>query len=183
MSHDTCQCTDNWAEVEAAARQSLGEEVCGCIDEILQTPNPQSQLITVLHKVQAVYGFLSQEHMRSVAQLLQVPAAKVTGVASFYHFFRLKPGGKFQISVCLGTACYVKGAERVGSKLQEELGIQYGETTSDMLFSLEATRCVGSCGLAPVIMVNEKVHAMMTPDKVPGLIEQYVNEAKAVAAN
>ena len=98
----------------------------------------ESQLIAVLHKVQAQFGYLGDAHFDAVAQLLQVPAAKVAGVASFYHFFRLKPRGKFMINVCLGTACYVKGADRVAQKVIEELGITWGETSKDGVFTLEA---------------------------------------------
>jgi NADH:ubiquinone oxidoreductase subunit E len=107
-----------------------------------------------------------------------VPAAKVAGVASFYHFFRLKPRGKFMINVCLGTACYVKGAERVAQKLMEELGIHWGETSKDGVFTLEASRCLGTCGLAPVVMVNNEVHGEVTADQVPMILEKYIKKAK-----
>ena len=106
-------------------------------------------------------------------QLLQVPTAKVVGVATFYHFFRLRPQGKFIIRVCLGTACYVKGADRLAQKLKEELGIDFGETTKDGVFSLEASRCLGTCGLAPVMMVGEDVHPQVTPDQVPSILDKY----------
>ena len=115
-----------------------------------------SQLIAVLHKVQAEFGYLAEAHLDAVAQLLQVPAAKVAGVASFYHYFRLSPRGKFIINVCLGTACYVKGADRVAQKLMDELGIAFGETSTDGIFTLEAARCLGTCGLAPVLMSATK---------------------------
>ena len=112
--------------------------------------------------------------MDAVAQLMQVPTAKVYGVATFYHFFRLKPRGRFVINVCLGTACYVKGADRVVEKIKEELGIDFGETTTDGLFSLEASRCLGTCGLAPVMMIGDEVYGQVTPDKVPALLERYI---------
>jgi NADH:ubiquinone oxidoreductase subunit E len=113
-----------------------------------------------------------------VAQLLQVPAAKVAGVASFYHFFRLKPRGKFMINVCLGTACYVKGADRVAQKISEELGITWGETSKDGIFTLEGSRCLGTCGLAPVVMIDNIVHGEVTADQVPALLEKYLKKAK-----
>jgi len=105
---------------------------------------------------------------------MQIPAAKVTGVATFYHFFRLQPRGKYMINVCMGTACYVKGADRVLEKLKEELGIDIGETTKDRLFTLEATRCLGTCGLAPVITIDGQVYGEVTPDQIPGLLEKTI---------
>jgi len=171
--------TDNWPEVQAAARAVLGEDIATMIDEFRRGPEPQSRLISVLHKVQERFGYLGGEHLDAVAQLLHVPAAKVSGVASFYHFFRLKPRGKFMINVCLGTACYVKGADRVAAKFIEELGIQWGETTADGLFTLEGSRCLGTCGLAPVVMVGEDVHGNVTPDKVPLIIDHYLKKSHA----
>ena len=173
--------TDNREEVMAGARAALPSEVIAFIEECLQKPHPHSFLISVLHKVQGAYGYLPPEQLDAVSQLMQIPAAKVTGVATFYHYFRLTPRGRFVIHVCLGTACYVKGAERVTSKIKEELGIDFGETTSDGLFSLEAARCLGTCALAPVIMVGDKIHGDMTADKIPALIEEYAKQARAEA--
>ena len=170
--------TDNRSEVEAAARESLGPEIVEFIAACRRGAQPASQLIAVLHKVQARYGYLSPGHLDAVAQLLQVPAAKVAGVASFYHFFRLKPRGKFKINVCLGTACYVKGADRVAQKIMDELGITWGETSNDGVFTLEAARCLGTCGLAPVVTVEEDVHGNVTPDQVPALLEKYLKLAR-----
>jgi NADH:ubiquinone oxidoreductase subunit E len=102
----------------------------------------------------------------------------VAGVASFYHFFRLKPRGKYVINVCLGTACYVKGGDRVAQKFMEELGIQWGETSSDGIFTLDAARCLGTCGLAPVVMIDEQIHGNVTPDHVPVILDQYLKEAR-----
>lgn len=132
----------------------------------------------MLHRVQQRYGYLSEEHMNEVAQRLQVPASTVSGVATFYHFFRLKPRGKFAISVCLGTACFVKGADKVLDAFKTELGIEMGETTSDGLFSLENTRCLGVCALAPVVTINDKVYSKVTSGQVPELIRQVKAEAK-----
>jgi NADH:ubiquinone oxidoreductase subunit E len=170
--------TDNWEQVEAAARSALGPAICEFIDQCRAQSQPESQLIAVLHRVQAQYGYLSPGHLDAVAQLLQVPSAKVAGVASFYHFFRLEPRGKFIISVCLGTACYVKGADRIAQKLMDELGITWGETSKDGVFTLEAARCLGTCGIAPVIMVGEQIHGQVTPDQVPAIVEKYLKKAK-----
>jgi NADH:ubiquinone oxidoreductase subunit E len=179
MTTCTCNSTDNWEQVQAAARLVLGEAVVAAIEKYRGQPHSESQLIAVLHKVQAQFGYLAESHLDAVAQLLQVPAAKVAGVASFYHFFRLKPRGKFMINVCLGTACYVKGAERVAQKIIEELGITWGETSKDGVFTLEGSRCLGTCGLAPVVMIGEQIHGDVTPDQVPALLEKYFKKAKA----
>ena len=149
--------TDNWEQVQATARQVLGEEVVAFIGLCRDEPNPESQLIAVLHKVQAQYGYLAAAHLDAVAQLMQIPAAKVSGVASFYHYYRLQPRGRFLINVCMGTACYVKGADRVAQKLMDELGIRFGETSTDGVFTLESSRCIGTCGLAPVMMVPGRI--------------------------
>ncbi len=163
--------TDNWQAVAAAAREALPADVVTLIDEVRDKDHSESYLIPVLHRLQEIEGYLGADQLSAVAQLLQVPAAEVTGVATFYHFFRLEQKGRFSISVCMGTACYVRGADRVFQRLRQELGIDVGETTRDGLFSLEASRCLGTCGLAPVVMVNDDVHANVTPDDVPKLLD------------
>ena len=170
--------TDNWPEVVAASRAVLTPEIVARIDEARAGEHSESQLIAVLHKVQSQFGYLAETHLDAVAQLMQVPAAKVAGVAGFYHFFRLKPRGKFMINVCLGTACYVKGAERVAQKIIDELGITWGETTKDGVFTLDGSRCLGTCGLAPVVMVDNVIHGEVTPEQVPALLEKYLKKAK-----
>ncbi len=179
MSHSTCECsTDNWEYVQNMSREVLGEPICKFIDACRSEPQPESQLIAILHRVQAKYGWLNAAHLDAVAQLLQVPAATVSGVASFYHFFRLQPRGKFIINVCLGTACYVKGADRVAQRVISELGITWGETSKDGLFSLEAARCVGCCGLAPVVVIDGEVHGEVNADQVPVILGKYLKRAK-----
>jgi NADH:ubiquinone oxidoreductase subunit E len=170
--------TDNREEVRATAKAALTPEIVAFIEECVNDEHVQSHLIRVLHKVQSHYGYLGRDQMDAVAQLLQVPSSRVTGVATFYHFFRLEPRGKYMLSVCLGTACYVKGAERIADKLQEELGIHFGETTKDKLFSLEATRCLGTCGLAPVVMIEDKVYGGLEPDQIPALVGKYAKMAQ-----
>ena len=108
--------------------------------------------------------------MDQVAQHMQIPTATISGVATFYHFFRLQPRGKFSISICLGTACFVKGADKVLDAFRTELGIEMGETTPDGLFSLESSRCLGVCALAPVVTINDKVYSKVTAKQVPELI-------------
>lgn len=171
--------TENWDQVQKQSRETLGEDIAAFIDECRNDSHPRGLLIAVLHKVQGKFGYLNGEHLDAVAQLLRVPAAEVSGVASFYHYFRLKPRGRFMIHVCMGTACFVKGADLVAAKIKEELGIGFGETSSDLMFSLEGTRCLGTCGLAPVLMIDDDIHAEVTPDKVPIILEQYIRKARA----
>jgi NADH:ubiquinone oxidoreductase subunit E len=158
--------------IDTEIQQTLSQEINDFIDECLFRENPESYLIAVLHKVQEEYGYLSESHMYEVAHKLQVPTSTVSGVATFYHFFRLKPRGKYAISVCLGTACFVKGANLVLDSFRTELGIDIGETTSDGLFSIEGTRCIGVCALAPVVTINEEVFSKLKPTDVPELLNK-----------
>jgi NADH:ubiquinone oxidoreductase subunit E len=159
-------------------QNTLPEFLLNFIDECLKDPMPSSQLIAVLHKAQNHFGYLSKEVMDAIAYKMKIPAAKVSGVASFYHYFNLKQPGKYIISVCMGTACYVKGAEEVVNRFRNELGIEVGETTKDGLFTLEIARCLGTCALAPVVKIADTIHSQVTPDKVPAIIENYFNLAK-----
>lgn len=151
----------------------LPEPVVAYIQGCLKRKNPNSHLISVLHKVQDHFGFLAREHMDAVSVLMQIPSAKVTGVASFYHFFNFTPRGKHRVSLCMGTACFVKGAGKVLDKLQDLLGIKVGETSADGLFSIDVARCVGACALAPVMIVDEKVYAGVKPDQLVKILGEY----------
>ncbi len=133
----------------------------------------KNMLMTVMQEAQEIYGYLPYDVQCRIAEGLDVPVEKVYGVATFYAQFALSPKGKYNISVCLGTACYVKGSQQVLDKLVEVLGIEPGECTADTRFSLEACRCVGACGLAPVMMVNEDVYGRLTPDMIKGIVEKY----------
>jgi NADH:ubiquinone oxidoreductase subunit E len=170
--------TENWPEIQAASQHILGEEIVAHIDRCLSQSHPESQLILILHRVQDKFGYLAEAHLDAIAQLMQIPAAKVAGVASFYHYYRLQPRGQFLIRICLGTACYVKGADRVAQKLMDELGIHIGETSTDGVFTLDGSRCLGTCGLAPVLMVNDEVHAQVTPDQIPVLLDKYLQQVR-----
>lgn len=165
--------TDNWKQIEQQSENALTPDIVEFIRECRQCEHPESQLIAVLHSVQHEFGYLGPEQLDAVAQLMQIPAATVSGVASFYHFFRLHPSGRHTISLCLGTACYVRGAERLAERLKDELGIDFGETTTDGVFTLEGTRCLGSCGLAPVLTIGEEVYGHVTPDQIPSILEPY----------
>jgi len=168
--------TDNRQQVQADSQAALTPEIVTLIEQCRKEPHSESQLIKVLHKVQEVFGYLSPKTLDAVAQLLQVPSSTVSGVATFYHFFRTVPKGKHTINVCLGTACYVKGGQAIADKFREELGIEFGETSGDGMFSLNAARCLGTCGLAPVVMIDEEVHGQVTPEQVPALQDKYRNQ-------
>ena len=135
--------------------------------------NEPGELINVLHKCQGEFGYLPAEVQEVVSENLNVALAKVYGVVTFYSFFTMKPKGKFPISICTGTACYVRGAENVMEEFQKELGIKVGETTADGKFSLSSLRCVGACGLAPVVLVGDKTYGRVAPDGVKEILAAY----------
>lgn len=137
--------------------------------------NPESYLIATLHKAQDLYGYLDKKVMTVIAEELQIPTAHIWGVATFYHYFKLIPQGKHTISVCMGTACYVKGASEVLQTLKDILKINIGETSSDGMFTLQEARCLGACGLAPVIMIDDKIYGNLTSKKTREVIENIRN--------
>lgn len=137
-------------------------------------PEKKGALIAVLHKAQSIFGYLPKEVQIFVAEQLNIPTAQVYGVVSFYSFFTMVPKGKYPISVCLGTACYVRGADKVLEAFKNELGIDVGQTTSDGLFSLDALRCVGACGLAPVALIGDKVYGRIgSAEEVKKILSEY----------
>lgn len=133
----------------------------------------EGAVMRILQDAQEVYGYLPIEVQKAISIKTGVPLAEIYGVATFYSQFSLNPKGKVAISVCLGTACYVKGAGKVIDKISEVLGIQPGETSADGKFSLDATRCLGACGLAPVITVNEEVYGKLKPEDVKDVLAKY----------
>jgi NADH-quinone oxidoreductase subunit E/NADP-reducing hydrogenase subunit HndA len=135
--------------------------------------NDPQELINVLHGCQEHFGYLPAEVQEVISEHLNVPVAKVYGVVTFYSFFTMTPKGKNPISICMGTACYVRGAEKVLEEFKKELGIQVGETTKDNNFSLSSLRCVGACGLAPVVLVGDKTYGRVAPDDVKGILKEY----------
>lgn len=134
--------------------------------------NDPGELINILHTVQGKLGYLPKEVQELIAMELGIPAAKVYGVVTFYSFFSLRPKGKYIIGCCLGTACYVKGAQKVIDKFSEILGIKPGESTEDGLFTIDALRCIGACGIAPAVSINGKVYPKVQVSAVPGIIEE-----------
>jgi NADP-reducing hydrogenase subunit HndA len=151
---------------------------CGGVDEkeqklqeiIAKYKNVRGALIPVLHEAQEVYGYLPMYVQKKVSEGLNIPLAEIYGVVTFYTQFTLQPKGKYKIQLCLGTACYVKGSSLVLDKLKEKLGINVGDCTEDGKFSLDACRCIGACGLAPVMMINDEVYGRLSPDDVEGIL-------------
>jgi NADH-quinone oxidoreductase subunit E len=130
-------------------------------------------MIMILHKVQQTYGYIPREVALKVSRLTDIPLAKIYGVVTFYHFFKLKKPGKHMISVCMGTACYLKGGEDLIQTIEDTLGLPVNGTTDDDEFSLEAVRCVGCCGLAPVLTVDGEVFGKVEKDKIPEIISKF----------
>jgi len=135
--------------------------------------NDKGELINVLHKAQGIFGYLPAEVQEIIAEELKMPLAKVFGVVTFYSYFTMLPKGEHPISVCTGTACYVRGAEKVLDEFKRILKIEVGETTPDGKFSISCLRCVGACGLAPVVMVGDKTYGRVSPDGVKDIIKEY----------
>ena len=133
----------------------------------------KGSLISVLHKAQGIFGYLPREVQEFVADQLNESLANVYGVVSFYSYFTMVPKGEHPVAVCMGTACYVRGADKVLNEFQKQLGIKSGETSVDGKFSIDALRCVGACGIAPVVLVGEKIYKKVEPNEVKGIIEEY----------
>jgi NADP-reducing hydrogenase subunit HndA len=152
----------------------LRQEDVNKIKEICSSFNNDPQeLINVLHRCQEHFGYLPAEVQEVISDEMVVPVAKIYGVVTFYSFFTMTPRGKHPISICMGTACYVRGAEKVLDEFKKELGLQVGQTTPDGRFSLSSLRCVGACGLAPVVMVGDKTYGRVAPDDVRNIIKEY----------
>ena len=160
----SCQCQNSNAKDERYIH----------LDEIIaENKGKPGALIPVLHKAQQIFGYLPEEVQIYVAKNLDVPVSEVSGVVTFYSFFSTEPKGKYTIGVCMGTACYVKGADAVVDKIKEELDVEEGGTTNDGKFTLDITRCIGACGLAPVMTINEDIYGRLDPEKVPEILAKY----------
>lgn len=136
----------------------------------------KDNLIQILNEVQDYYGYVPEKAQVAISEYLDMPMAEIYGVVTFYSRFTLKPKGKYHIAVCLGTACFVKGSEKLLDTAKEALKIKEGETTEDGKFSLEATRCIGACGLAPVFTVNDEVYGKATPELMKKVIKEYMDK-------
>ena len=154
--------------------------VCPCENDVFQEldnfidtqEHKADTLLVVLHKAQVLFGFIPQKVQQHIARRLNIPVAKVYGVVTFYSYFQMEPKGKFGISVCTGTACFVRGAQEVLKEFEKVLGIDHGKTTEDQMFSLHSLRCVGACGLAPVVMVNDRVYGRVAVKDVKRIVEE-----------
>lgn len=161
---------------EANARE---QDLLDRLDLMLATTSKaEGGLIPALQTAQELFGYVPKFAIDRIGKRMRISMAEIYGVVTFYHFFSLAPRGIYTVRVCLGTACYVLGAQSVLDAFQEHLGIEVGETTEDRIFSLEAGRCFGACGLAPVIMVNDTVHQRVRPEEVPTILAAYRQQAE-----
>ena len=151
------------------------EQEAKLLEVIAQHKNDAGATIPVLHKAQEIYGYLPIEVQQMISDGLGVPLAEIYGIVTFYTQFSLNPKGKYVIGICLGTACYVKGSGDLLEKTRQILGIDVGECTPDGKFSIEATRCIGACGLAPVLTVNDEVYGRLTVDDVDDILAKYAD--------
>ena len=154
------------AHLQAAAEKQI-------IEIISRYQNEKTPLMMILSDIQKEFGYIPLEVQELVSEKIGVPVAEIYGVVTFYSFFSLNPKGKYVIGVCLGTACYVKGSQQVIDKFSEILDIKAGETSKDGLFTLDALRCIGACGIAPAITINGKVYPKVAVNQVPGIVEEY----------
>ena len=152
------------------------DELLAHITELAEKSSEGDSLIQILHMAQGIYGYLPLEVQKIIAERTGIPLAEVSGVVSFYSFFSTQPRGKHTIRVCLGTACYVRGGKQILQQLQRILQIQPGQTTVDRLFTLEVARCIGACGLAPAISVDDMVYKQFKPDKLEQILDLYRRE-------
>lgn len=159
---------------KCGCRELSEEEKYSLVNDVIEEyEKKESNLIQILHMSQAIFGFLPHEVQSFIAEKMDLPISKVSGVVTFYSFFSTKPKGEYTIRVCLGTACYVRGGKKILEKLKEHLGIDVGETTKDLKFTLEVMRCLGACGLAPVISINGKVYKRVNANKVQDILNKY----------
>lgn len=153
--------------------QGTAEQEAQFAEMLARYKGTKSPLIPVMEEAQTIFGYLPEKILEAISEELGITLAKIYGVATFYSFFSLYPKGQYQISVCLGTACYVKGSGDLYDKLQEKLGIKGGMCTDDGKFSLDNCRCVGACGLAPVILINDDVYGRVTADQLDAILAKY----------
>ena len=162
------------SEIKAPAFNDTAEQSAKLQEVIAKYKGTEGALIPTLHEAQAIYGYLPYEVQKKISEGLDIPMAEIYGVVTFYTQFSIYPKGKFNVAVCLGTACYVKGSGDIIDKFKQRLGIEVGQCTDDGKFSLEATRCIGACGLAPVLTVNDDVYGKITADDVDDILSKYM---------
>ena len=162
----TCKC----------AKETDKEKLARISEIIEEYKDKEGSLIQILHLAQGIYGHLPIEVQKHISINTDIPLSKISGVVTFYSFFSITPRGEYTIRVCLGTACYVRGGKKILEKFKELLKIDVGETTEDRMFTLEVMRCLGACGLAPAITINDKVYKMVNPDKIDSILAEYYND-------
>lgn len=160
---------------EAAVEKAKMDPIdLSALDQIVKPYlSKKEMVIPVLQKVQEHYGYLPRPAMEGVSRLMRIPLSRLYGVATFYAQFKIKPRGRNIIRVCKGTACHIQGSPKIAERIEDILGVQSGETTDDLRFTLEEVACIGACALAPVIMVNDNPHGRLTPDKVKAVLDSY----------
>ncbi|RJE46791.1 MULTISPECIES: NADH-quinone oxidoreductase subunit NuoE [unclassified Dehalobacter] len=162
-----CQC---------CCSEETDQQKLDMIAEVIEKyKNREGSLIQVLHMAQNIYGYLPLEIQRFIAESMNMPLSEVSGVVTFYSFFSTQPRGKHIIRVCLGTACYVRGGKKIIDRLEQILDIEIGGTTKDRLFTFEVARCIGACGLAPAMMIDDVVYKQVNPDKLDSILNKYRN--------
>lgn len=150
------------------------EEMFKELDEFIESVNcDEKEMIAILHRAQEIFGYLPMVVQSHIAKKVNVNVSKVYGVVSFYSFFSMVPKGEFVISICLGTACFVRGSDKILERVEEILGIKNGETTPDNKFTITTLRCVGACGLAPVMQINDQTYGNITPEDVDAILAKY----------
>ena len=160
------------AGAQAAGDFTFPQELLTFIEEWKDKPG---SLITILHKTQETFGYISRPAAERISRLTGISLARIYGVITFYHFFKTTMPGKYKISVCLGTACYLKGSQDLLDEIRSLLGIKPDEVTKDGLFSVDAVRCIGCCGLAPALTIGNETYGKLTKDMIPGILAQYKN--------
>lgn len=163
MENENCQCIEN----------QIKEDMVQILEKYT---TDRDNLIQILNETQEKFGYIPKTSQLEISKYLNIPMAEVYGVITFYSRFTLEPKGKYAISVCLGTACFVKGSEQILNRLKDRLKIDVGQTTADGKFSIDATRCVGACGLAPVFTVNDEVYGNATPELLDKIIDEYMSK-------
>lgn len=174
---------ENMGCVCGHGKESMEEYLAPLRSILNNYPKEERYLIPILQEAQEEYGYLPKDVLREIANYLELSVTQVYGVVTFYTQFHLQPRGKNVIKVCTGTACHVRGGAEVLQALEKELGITSGGTTEDLSFTLETVACIGACGLAPVIMINDDIHGRLTPDKIPAILDMYREQEDKAAAN
>lgn len=160
---------------EAATAEVINKEIdLSQVDSIVEPYlGKKEMVIPVLQKVQDHFGYLPRPAMEQVSQRMRIPLSRLYGIATFYAQFKMKPRGRYIIRVCKGTACHIQGSPKIADRIEELLGIESGETTDDLRFTLEEVACIGACALAPVIMINDDPHGRLTMDKIKEILDSY----------